>query len=330
MQSSHVRSRTSRAFTRHAGHPCRGADLVEPHDVPLTAAGHSFRVRVYPAPEATGPTLVWVHGGAFMFGDIDMPEADWVARELSTSGIPVVSVDYTLAPLDAAAALRPRRRPDDGAPAWAPAAGEERPRARFPVGVDQVVAAFLWTREHASSLGSAPDAVSLGGASAGGNLAAGATMRLRDRGAAGPASLVLAYPVLHHALPAADDELQSLLPSVPEALRLPPEVLTAINVNYAPDDLDNPHAFPGGHDLHGLPPTLIVNSETDRLRSSGEAFAAELARAAVDVSVVREPGTLHGHLNEPGSAPALRSLDRIRAWFDQARPAAAPRLSRAG
>ena len=38
-------------------------------------------VRVYPAQgSATGDLVVWTHGGGFQWGDLDMPEADWVAR----------------------------------------------------------------------------------------------------------------------------------------------------------------------------------------------------------------------------------------------------------
>ena len=58
-------------------------------------------VRVYPADVATArPTagLVWAHGGGFAAGDLDMPEADWVARSLAERGITVISVDYALAP----------------------------------------------------------------------------------------------------------------------------------------------------------------------------------------------------------------------------------------
>ena len=44
-------------------------------------------VRVYapptPAPPGGRPCLVWMHGGAFAWGDLDMPEAHEVARELA-------------------------------------------------------------------------------------------------------------------------------------------------------------------------------------------------------------------------------------------------------
>src|SRR6186997_2794770 len=109
--------------------------MSETHDIALEAGGYDFRVRVYPASEPNRALLVWLHGGAFMFGTLEMPEADQVGRRLSAAGITVVSVDYTLAPLDALTALPPPD-PNAGLPSLeqlrsqAEAAG---PRARFPV-----------------------------------------------------------------------------------------------------------------------------------------------------------------------------------------------------
>jgi acetyl esterase/lipase len=41
--------------------------------------------------------LVWVHGGGFAGGSIDMPESDYVASELAASAsVAVVTVDYRL------------------------------------------------------------------------------------------------------------------------------------------------------------------------------------------------------------------------------------------
>ncbi len=62
-------------------------------------------MRVYPASAAAarmprrrpGARLVWAHGGGFVAGDLDMPEADWVARTLAARGVTVVSIDYRLA-----------------------------------------------------------------------------------------------------------------------------------------------------------------------------------------------------------------------------------------
>ena len=144
--------------------------------------------------------------------------------------------------------------------------------------------------------------MSLGGASAGANLSAGAAMRLRDRATTAPRVLALVYPSLHDGILEPNDETAELLRSVPAARLFTPESRDAINRNYLEDPDGDAHgyAFAGGHDLAGLPEVLIVNAELDSLRPSGEAFAAELAAASVDVRVVREHGAMHGYLNEIG------------------------------
>lgn len=294
--------------------------MPETTDHRLSAADFDFRVRVYPAAEPSGSLLVWMHGGAFMFGTIEMPEADQVGRRLSAIGTTVVSVDYTLAPLDALPALGAVGG-DGDVPEGMPTPEQIRaeleaagPRAPFPVASLQVVAAFDWAVAHAAELGADPARVSVGGASAGGNLAAGAGVRLRDRAAtdasaAFPAVLALVYPVLHAPLPAANDELEGLLAGLPDALTFAPAATSAINANYLGDaDRSNPYAFPGGNDMRGLARTLIVTADRDRLRASGEAFAAELAVAGVDVSLSRQRGALHGYLNEIGDPAAERTL----------------------
>ncbi len=289
--------------------------MTETHDVGLTAGGHDFRVRVYPASEPNGALLVWLHGGAFMFGTLEMPEADQVGRRLSGVGVTVVSVDYTLAPLDALGALAPPD-PDADFPspeqlrAEAAAAG---PRARFPVASVQTVAAFDWAVENASRYGAHPGRVALGGASAGANLSAGAAMRLRDRGTTEPVLLALVYPSLHDGILAPNDELRRLLEGVPPFRIFTPEARDAINRNYLADRTDDPngYAFPGGHDPAGLPPVLMVNAELDSLRPSGEAFVGELAVASVDVRVVRARGAMHGFLNEIGHPASELTIDLL-------------------
>lgn len=248
------------------------------------------------------PALVWAHGGGFAWGDLEMPEAHWVSQELAARGVTVVSVDYRLAPVSAALT--------DSEPA--------RPGVLFPVASEEVAAAFLWATEHAADLGIDGDRLSLGGASAGGDLAAGVALRLRDAGGPQPASLMLAYPLVHAVLPEPAAELAQKITVLPPDARFEPDDVRAMNLNYVgdPAELGNPYAFPGGHDLAGLPPTFVLNSEHDNLRSSGQAFAAELALAGVDVTLCREPGTRHGHLNEPENPGAQASIRRMAAWLD--------------
>ncbi|GAB7036970.1 MULTISPECIES: alpha/beta hydrolase fold domain-containing protein [Catenuloplanes] len=255
-------------------------------------------VRVYRPGGEAGAGLVWAHGGAFFGGDIDMPESDWVARRLAERGITVVSVDYRLAPV---------------LPAMTGSGDADAARFHYPVASEEVTAAFTWAT-------TAPLRVpgwALGGASAGANLAAGATLRLRDTGRPMPRATLLVYPVLHATLPAMSAELTAKFMTLPDPHAVGPETISRMNLNYVrdPAGLEQPYAFPGGHDLTGMPPTFILNSDIDPLRASGQRFGAELVDAGVDVLVIREPGVRHGHLNEPDNPGALRSLDRMANWL---------------
>src|SRR4051794_17839471 len=121
-------------------------------------------VRVYTSGTGSDrPSLVWMHGGAFVMGDLDMPEADRTAREVADrAGAVVVSVDYRLA-----------------------VGG-----VHYPVPLDDVVAVVRWVRDHPAELGLDPARIAVGGASAGANLATGAVLRLRDEDGWQPAALV--------------------------------------------------------------------------------------------------------------------------------------------
>lgn len=139
-------------------------------------------VRVYTPGGKAGAVLVWSHGGAFFGGDINMPESDWVARQLAERGIAVVAVDYRLAPI----------------PNWA---ADEAPvkhaeRSHYPIASEEATAAFMWAT---TSNAQAP-VWATGGASAG-------ALRLRDNGQQLPHAVVLVYPVVHAELPPMSAEL---------------------------------------------------------------------------------------------------------------------------
>jgi acetyl esterase len=249
-------------------------------------------VRVYDAgdPGDGGrPCLVWMHGGAFIAGNLDMPEADWTARELARrAGAVVVSVDYRLC--------------NDG--------------VHYPVPHDDVVAAARWARDNASSLGIDPGRVAIGGASAGANLAAGAALKLRDADGQPPAQLIFAYGVAHPVLPPVSADQAVLMREVPAMLQFPPEATSFFNVNFlgGPLSTADGYSFPILADLRGLCPVLVLNAEYDDLRPSGQAFAAALAAAGVDVRQVMVASMLHGFLNLPASTgPVGDALDLIAA-----------------
>ncbi|MEY2467703.1 MAG: acetyl esterase, partial [Actinomycetota bacterium] len=162
--------------------------------------------RVYRAGAATA-ALVWLHGGAFAFGDLDMPEAEWVALTLASHGVTVCSVDYRLA--------------TDGVTHPAPG--------------DDVLAAWRWATGASQPLGNHP--VHLGGASAGACLAAATAKRIRDLGEPLPASLVLAYALVHAELPPPSDDLRRALEHPPPgAFLFDAETLRLIVLNYLGDE----------------------------------------------------------------------------------------------
>jgi acetyl esterase len=247
-------------------------------------------VRVYtPAASGSFPGLVWNHGGSFRWGDLDMPEADAVARGLAERGIVVVTVDYRLAV--------------DG--------------VRYPVPSDDVLAAFEWVAAHGAELRIEAGRLSIGGGSAGASLSAGVAKRLRDTGGPRPRSVLLAYPSLHPFLPEASPELAAKIAAQPVDERRTAGELDEINLNYvgSAEALGNPYAMPANGDLSGLPATFILNSDIDALRASGELYAAALIAAGNDVLVIREPGVGHGHLNIVDDAGAARSVERMAAWL---------------
>ena len=258
-------------------------------------------VRVYPAREPNGTGLVWAHGGAFAFGDLDMPESDWVAEQLAARGTTVVSVDYRLAPVP------------DG---W-DAAGRTGGGDHYPAASDDMLTAWAWVVANADRLRIDRERLALGGTSAGGNLAAGAALRLiEQRSTTRPALVLLAYPTLLAVQPAPDGALRAALDAQPEADRFRPEMIRAMYENFLGGPIDDAPlaAIPGNarpDDLVEFPPTLMVNGDVDELRVSGEAFAASLRAAGRPIEVVTEPGTDHGHLNRPQEPAASVTLDRF-------------------
>ena len=157
-----------------------GFAAVDLHNVPVPTPHGDVPARLYRhRTERRDGALVWVHGGGFVSGDIDMPEAHWVSVSLAAYGFGVLSVDH--------------RKCIGG--------------VHYPAPSDDVLAAWQWAVAHADELGVPAGRLHLGGASAGGSLAAGVTKRLRDGAGPLPASLVLVYPTLHAESPPMSEEL---------------------------------------------------------------------------------------------------------------------------
>ena len=143
---------------------------------------------------ADRPCLVWMHGGGFVAGNLDMPEADWTARELALrAGAVVVSVDYRLC--------------NDG--------------VHFPVPHDDVLAAVALGQGKRGGPGHrrGPD---LGrrrerGSEPGGGRRAAAP----GRGRAPAAHLIFAYGVAHHVIPPMSADHAALMRGGARAAQVP-------------------------------------------------------------------------------------------------------------
>ncbi|MEV7458187.1 alpha/beta hydrolase [Pseudarthrobacter oxydans] len=244
--------------------------------------------------ETTGvPTLLWAHGGGFFSGGLDQPEAHDVARALAQRGLPVVTVDYRLAPVPGLSWIR---------------RGDVRPRGRFPLPVEDLLTAFRSVSSQSAG------GVILGGASAGACLAGAAALQALDIGSA-PKGVILAYGFFHSSH-TASREIQR---RVRDHRRLTHSrlLLNAVNRNYAGSRaaLNDRYAFPGGHELDGFPPTLIINADRDTMRASGDRFAAELLSAGVDVEQHTLPGTRHAFLNRPRADAFTTAIDVMAEWL---------------
>jgi acetyl esterase len=242
---------------------------VEDHTVEADD-GRSIPVREYhPEEVATEVPLVYAHGGGFVLGTLD--STDDVCRHLAARlGCPVRSVDYRLAP--------------------------EHP---FPAAVDDV-----WTVTRATAEGTTGP-VAVGGASAGGCLAALAALQAREMPVDVAAQLLL-YPMLDPELNRAAHEGHADGPLLTRA------DLAWFWEQYVPDG--GPEAAdaavpvtPLATDLAGVAPAVVATAGTDPLRDDGRAYADRLAAAGVDVADLRYPSLCHGFASLGDRVPAAES-----------------------
>lgn len=231
-------------------------------------------LRVYRPEAAAGaplPILVFFHGSGFVVCSLETH--DGMCRNLCAgSGFLVVSVDYRLAP--------------------------EHP---FPAAPDDCLSATRWISDHAAALGGDPTRMIVAGDSAGGNLAAVTTLRLRDEGGPSFIGQLLLYPVTGHYA----RETPSYRDNA-EGFGLGRDGMRWFQPHYLPDAAHarHPHAVPLlAGDLAGLPPALIMTAEFDPLRDEGEEYGRHLAEAGVCTKVMRWDGMNHGFLQWVGRVP---------------------------
>jgi acetyl esterase/lipase len=267
---------TLRLGRRLFGTPTEPVDgvTVDRHDVPggLDVLVHRPAGRAQPS-----GALLWIHGGGYVLGrpEMDTELCSRMARDL---GIVVVGARYRLAP--------------------------ERP---FPAGLDDCTAALRWLHDSAGELGVEPARVAVGGASAGGGLAATLVQRAHDEDLP-VAFQLLVYPML--------DDRTVLRREHAGRGRL---IWTPRSNAYAwtaylghrPGAAD-PRRYAVAarrEDLSGLPPAWIGVGDLDLFLEEDLEYARRLEKAGVPVEVVVEPGMYHAaELELHASVPSMRAF----------------------
>lgn len=267
--------------------PVPPVDGVRWDDVAVEGPHRVVPARRYVRRDGSGSPrlcLVWCHGGGWGLGDLDMPEAHVVSQRTADALDAVVySVDYGLAP--------------------------EHP---YPGPQEDIVAVFA----HALA---DPDVdhtrVALGGASAGGHLAACAAHRLKVEEAP-LAAVFLAYPATD---PVGGPYPDARPDACPELIWFDGPKLAALFAKHTGTAPPPSGAVPVLLDPTGSPPTLVTTVPLDSLRPQAEAYVEHLSRAGVEVEQHEVRHVLHGYLDLAGTvAVADAALDRHLAWLDGA------------
>jgi acetyl esterase/lipase len=250
-----------------------------------SADGGPVKLRWYEKKDGTGargPAVLYLHGGGMILGSVDT--YDSVVRSyVSRSDVPMLSVDYRLAP--------------------------ENPH---PIPVEDSYAGLTYLADNAASLGVDPKRIAVMGESAGGGLATAISMLARDRGSPAPAKQILIYAMLDDRNTTPDARL------VPFASWTYDDNLTGwqglLGDRRGEDDVPHTAAPARATDLNDLPPAYIEVGQLDIFCNENIAYALELSQAGVPIELHVHPGAPHGfELAAPASKVAQRSIkDRLR------------------
>ena len=239
-------------------------------DAPGAPPSGEWLVREGGAPR----TILYLHGGGWSLGSLATYEP--FCRSLANAtGQIVIWVEYRLAP-----------------------------EAPYPAALDDTLAAWRWVQNNHGELGANPARISIGGDSAGGNLAAVAALALRGETGIQPWRQVLLYPCLDMSASLASHR------RLAEGYLLTAPLYAWYRDNYAPagiarDDWRLSPLF--ADDLGGLPPAVLLYAGFDPLRDEAAAYAMKLTLAGVPVETLYFADMIHGFLTMGGAIPAAQA-----------------------
>ncbi|NLJ71042.1 MAG: alpha/beta hydrolase [Clostridiaceae bacterium] len=247
--------------------------------------GHNIPIRVFlPNTPRKPGALLFFHGGGWVIGDIES-YTPTCARMADLTGQIVFSVDYRLAP--------------------------EYP---FPAGLNDCYDACEYLMEyHKKNHNEMGGEFTLIGDSAGANLAAVVSLRLRDRGKELVDKQILIYPATYWDHNTESSPFDSIRINGKDYGLTSKRVQEYIELYVPnPEERKSPEVAPlMANDLSQQPKTLVISTEHDPLRDEGEAYAYALAKADNEVYMRRIIGAPHGFLTFPDVTGAIEESYKI-------------------
>ncbi|MCC6209780.1 MAG: alpha/beta hydrolase [Burkholderiales bacterium] len=256
---------------------------------PPGAARATPTAEIYvPKGDGPFPVVIHLHGGAWFSGSARSDRK--FGMRLAAAGLLVVNVDYALAP--------------------------EQP---FPCALEDTVYAARWVARNIARFRGDPRRIAIGGASAGGNLAAAAALVLHAAPAAVDGADLAGTEVRFAALLpefAVLDVARWLYEPVYSAGAVETPVMGYLGPNFTLH-LNNPLVSPlFSPDLAKLPPTYLTCGALDALLSHTLLMGGALARAGVPVVVSVLEGTDHEFLKIPEKVPGgMAEVQRMIDWL---------------
>ena len=261
-------------------------ELASITDRTIPGPAGEIPVRIYrPSTDAGLPVTVFFHGGGWVVGDLE--SHDHCCRVIAAKAdCVVVAIDYRLAP-----------------------------EAKFPAAIDDAWAATEWVATHGDELNVDASRLAVAGDSAGGNLAAVVANISRDHEHVEIIQQALIYPVTDGTCdrPSMTENAEGYL--------LSRNAMDWFHEHYTVtvEDLSDPRYSPIFSDLAGAPPAVVVTAGFDPLRDQGNAYAAKLVEAGVDVDHMEYAGMFHGFFSmDAGLNVALEAQDQVAAALKDA------------
>lgn len=241
---------------------------IEDRMIPGTEEGTELKIRIYKPAGLLykAPIIMDIHGGGWVGGNLDIDNGRCIELAWRTPAI-VVGVEYRLTTKE----------------------------VYFPKPLMDCHTAYMWLREHGEEIGGDPSRVGVHGTSAGGNMAAGLALYLRDHNEPAPALTATVCPQLaleltkHHSFHQMYEVIMQ-----PDNKAMCPEAMYLGGYNG-----QNPsyYAFPGGcKDFQGLGPHCIVAGEYDTFRDDARDYASKLYNTGVPCEILVAPRVGHGFL----------------------------------